>query len=168
KDGKEQERASDVNQPPTALVFKTVSDPYVGPISMFRVFSGRIRPDAAVFNATKGTEERVGQLFTLRGKDHETLSEVPAGDIGAVAKLTHTTTGDTFSTKDQPVTVAPIEMPQPLLAFAVEPKTKGDEDKLSTALARVREEDPTLRLERSEATHETVLYGMGEAHLDVV
>src|SRR5207237_379086 len=168
KDGKEQERASDVNQPPTALVFKTVSDPYVGPISMFRVFSGRIRPDAAVFNATKGTEERIGQLFTLQGKEHETMSEVPAGDIGAVAKLAHTTTGDTFSTKDKPVTVAPIEMPQPLLAFAVEPKTKGDEDKLSTALTRTREEDPTLRIERSEETHETVLYGMGEAHLDVV
>jgi len=104
----------------------------------------------------------------LRGKEHETVSEVPAGDIGAVAKLTHTTTGDTFSAKDKPVTVAPIEVPQPLLAFAVEPKTKGDEDKLSTALARVREEDPTLRIERSEETHEKVLYGMGEAHLDVV
>jgi elongation factor G len=168
KDGQEQERPCDSNQPLTALVFKTVSDPYVGHISMFRVFSGRVRPDATVYNATKGTEERIGQLFTLRGKEHETLSEVPAGDIGAVAKLTHTTTGDTFSTKDKPVTLGPIEMPQPLLAFAVEPKTKGDEDKLSTALARVREEDPTLRVERSEETHETVMYGMGEAHLDVV
>src|SRR5207237_3549064 len=98
----------------------------------------------------------------------EMLSEVPAGDIGAVAKLTHTTTGDTFSSKDKPVTLPPIDMPQPLLAFAVEPKTKGDEDKLSTALSRVREEDPTLRVERSEETHETVMYGMGEAHLDVV
>jgi len=168
KDGQEEERTCDANQPLTALVFKTVSDPYVGHITMFRVYSGKVRPDSSVYNATKGTEERIGQLFTLQGKEHETVSEVPAGDIGAVAKLTHTTTGDTFSTKDKPVTVAPIEMPQPLLAFAVEPKTKGDEDKLSTALARVRDEDPTLRVERSEETHETVMYGMGEAHLDVV
>ncbi|MDP9342982.1 MAG: elongation factor G [Actinomycetota bacterium] len=168
KDGTEQERPCDPSAPLTALVFKTVSDPYVGHISMFRVFSGRIRPDASVFNATKRTDERVGQLFTLKGKDHETVSEAPAGDIGAVAKLSHTTTGDTFSTKDDPVTLPPVTMPEPLLAFAVEPKTKGDEDKLSTAIARVTEEDPTLRVERSEETHETVMYGMGEAHLDVV
>jgi elongation factor G len=168
KDGEEKERPTDAGQPLTALVFKTVSDPYVGHISMFRVFSGRLRPDSAVHNATKRVDERVGQLFTLRGKEHESVSEVPAGDIGAVAKLAHTTTGDTFSTKDDPVTLPPVEMPEPLLAIAVEPKTKGDEDKLSTALARVREEDPTLRIERSEETHETVIYGMGEAHLDVV
>jgi len=167
KDGQEQERPCDPNGPLTAYVFKTVSDPYVGHITMFRVFSGRVRPDSPVFNATKGSEERIGQLFTLRGKEHDTVSEVPAGDIGAVAKLNHTTTGDTFSAKDAPVTIPPAEMPEPLLAFAISPKTKGDEDKLSTALARLREEDPTLRVERSEETHETVMYGMGEAHLDV-
>jgi elongation factor G len=166
--GGEKERPCDSGQPLTALVFKTVSDPYVGHISMFRVFSGRVRPDSTVHNSTKRTDERIGQLFTLRGKEHETMSEVPAGDIGAVAKLSHTTTGDTLCTKDDPVIVATPELPQPLLAMAVEPKTKGDEDKLSTALARVREEDPTLRVERSEETHETVMYGMGEAHLDVV
>jgi elongation factor G len=163
----EAERPCDPNAPLTALVFKTVSDPYVGHISMFRVFSGKVRPDSSLYNATKKTDERVGQLFTLRGKEHDNVSEVPAGDIGAVAKLSHTTTGDTFSTKDDPVVLPPIPMPQPLLGIAVEPKTKGDEDKLSTALSRVREEDPTLRIERSEETHETVIYGMGEAHLDV-
>jgi elongation factor G len=167
KGGEEQERACDPAQPLTAYVFKTVSDPYVGHITMFRVFSGKVRPDAAIFNASKGTEERIGQLFALRGKEHDTLSEVPAGDIGAVAKLSHTTTGDTFSTKDDPVVVPPATMPEPLLAFAITPKTKGDEDKLSTALSRLREEDPTLRIERSDETHETVMYGMGEAHLDV-
>jgi len=166
-DGTQQERGCDPNQPLAAYVFKTLSDPYVGHITMFRVFSGRIRPDSSVFNATKGTEERIGQLFTLRGKEHDTVSEVPAGDIGAVAKLGHTTTGDTFAPKDAPATIAPAVMPEPLLAFAISPKTKGDEDKLSTALARLREEDPTLRIERSEETHETVMYGMGEAHLDV-
>jgi elongation factor G len=96
------------------------------------------------------------------------VAAVSAGDIGAVAKLGHTTTGDTFSTKDAPVILPPMPMPEPLLAFAIEPKTKGDEDKLSIALARLREEDPTLRIERSDETHQTVMYGMGEAHLDVM
>jgi elongation factor G len=167
KDGSEAERPCDPKAPLCALVFKTISDPYVGHITMFRVFSGTLRPDSTVFNATKNTEERVGQLFAVRGKDHETVSEVPAGDIAAVAKLSHTTTGDTFSPKDDPGQVPLADMPEPLLAFAIEPKTKGDEDKLSVALSRLREEDPTLRVERSDETHETVVYGMGEAHLDV-
>jgi elongation factor G len=167
KDGSGAERASDPKGPLTALVFKTISDPYVGHITMFRVFSGTMRPDSSVFNATKGGEERLGQLFALRGKEHDAVAEVPAGDIAAVAKLSHTTTGDTFSTKDDPVQVPAVEMPEPLLAYAIEPKTKGDEDKLSVALSRLREEDPTLRVERSDETHETVVYGMGEAHLDV-
>lgn len=167
KSGEVKDRACDPDQPLTTYVFKTVSDPYVGHITMFRVFSGKVRPDSSIYNATKGTEERIGQLFSLRGKEHDSVSEVPAGDIGAVAKLAHTTTGDTFSTKDDPVTVPAAEMPEPLLAFAITPKTKGDEEKLSTALSRLREEDPTLRIDRSEETHETVMYGMGEAHLDV-
>jgi elongation factor G len=167
KAGVEKQRACDPGEPLSAYVFKTVSDPYVGHITMFRVFSGKVRPDATVYNATKTTDERIGQLFALRGKEHETVSEVPAGDIAAVAKLSHTTTGDTLSTKDDPVRLPTIEMPEPLLAFAITPKTKGDEDKLSTALSRLREEDPTLRIERSDETHETVMYGMGEAHLDV-
>ena len=167
KAGEEKQRACDPGEPLTSYVFKTVSDPYVGHITMFRVFSGKVRPDANVYNATKATEERIGQLFALRGKEHESVSEVPAGDIAAVAKLSHTTTGDTLATKDDPVTLPPIHMPEPLLAFAITPKTKGDEDKLSTALSRLREEDPTLRIERSDETHETVMYGMGEAHLDV-
>jgi elongation factor G len=168
KSGETKERAADASQPLTAFVFKTVSDPYVGHITMFRVFSGKFRPDSAVWNATKGLEERVGQVFALRGKEHDTIPEVTAGDIGAVAKLNHTTTGDTFSTKDDSVQMSALEVPEPLLAFAIVPKTKGDEDKLSTALARLREEDPTFRVERSDETHETVMYGMGEAHLDVM
>ena len=146
-------------------MFKTVSDPFVGRINLFRVFSGRFRPDSTSFNATKATDERVGHLFAMQGKDHETVAEVPAGDIGAVAKLAHATTGDTFSAKSDPVTLPAIELPEPLFAVAIEPKTKGDEDKLSTAIARAREDDPTLRVERSSETHETVLYGMGEMHV---
>jgi elongation factor G len=165
KDGSEGERACDPDGPLTALVFKTVSDPFVGRINLFRVFSGKFRPDASVYNATKSADERVGHLFAMRGKDHENVAEVPAGDIGAVAKLAHTTTGDTFSPKSDPVTLPPIELPEPLYAVAIEPKTKGDEDKLSTAIARAREDDPTLHVERSPETHETVLYGMGEMHV---
>jgi elongation factor G len=168
KDGSEKERSCDPSAPTTALVFKTLSDPFVGHVSMFRVFSGRIRPDATVHDATQGADERIGQLFTLRGKDHEAMTEVAAGDIGAVAKLAHTHTGDTFSTKDDPVQLPAVELPEPLLAYAIAPKTKGDEDKLATGLARLREEDPTLRVARNEETHETVMYGMGEAHLEVM
>src|SRR6266542_2227359 len=162
----EMELSCDPNGTLAALVFKTVSDPYVGRINLFRVFSGKVRPDSSLFNAAKNAEERVGQLFTLRGKDHETVSEVPAGDIGAVAKLAHTATGDTLSVKAEPLTLPAIDLPEPLYAVAIEPKTKGDEDKLSTALARIQEDDTTIRGDRPIETHETVMFGMGEAHID--
>jgi len=168
KNGTSKERGCDPNGPTTAFVFKTVSDPFVGHITMFRAFSGKVRPDSTLHNATQSTDERVGQLFALRGKEHENVPEVIAGDIGAVAKLQHAHTGDTFSTKDDPVQLPPIELPEPLLAYAIEPKTKGDEDKLSTGLARLREEDPSFRVARTDETHETVMYGMGEAHLEVM
>ena len=167
KGGDEKERACDPAGPLTAFVFKTVSDPFVGHITMFRVFSGRVRPDSSIYNATQTTEERLGQLFTQRGKEHESIPEVSAGDIGAVAKLQASHTGDTWSTKDDPVQLQPVELPEPLLAYAIAPKTKGDEDKLATGLSRLREEDPSFRVARNEETHETVIYGMGEAHLDV-
>ena len=167
KGGDEQERACDASGPLTAFVFKTVSDPFVGHITMFRTFSGKVRPDSTVHDATQSVDERIGQLFAVKGKEHETVPEVPAGDIGAVAKLQHTHTGDTFSTKDDPVQLASVELPEPLLAYAITPKTKGDEDKLATGLARLREEDPTFRVARNDETHETVIYGMGEAHLGV-
>jgi len=168
KGGAETERSCDPNGPPCAFVFKTVSDPFVGHITMFRVIGGKIRPDSTLHNATQGTDERIGQLFTQKGKEHEPVPEVAAGDIGAVAKLQHAHTGDTFSAKDDPVTVPTIPLPEPLLAYAIAPKTKGDEDKLATGLARLREEDPTLRVSRNEETHETVMHGMGEAHLEVM
>ena len=165
--GGDAERACDPGGPLTAFVFKTLSDPFVGHITMFRVFSGRLRPDTSVHNASQGTDERIGQLFTLVGKEHANVPEVAAGDIGAVAKLQHAHTGDTFSAKDDPAQLTSVEIPEPLLAYAIAPKTKGDEDKLATGLARLREEDPSFRVARNEETHETVIYGMGEAHLGV-
>jgi elongation factor G len=165
--GGDAERTCDPDGPLTAFVFKTLSDPFVGHITMFRVFSGRMRPDTSVHNASHGTDERIGQLFTLVGKEHANVPEVTAGDIGAVAKLQHANTGDTFSTKDEPAQLTGVEIPEPLLAYAIAPKTKGDEDKLATGLSRLREEDPSFRVARNEETHETVIYGMGEAHLGV-
>ncbi|HVM12305.1 MAG TPA: elongation factor G [Actinomycetota bacterium] len=168
RDGEEQERAPDPNGPLTGFVFKTISDPYVGRISLFRVYSGRLRADSTVHNATQNEDERVSQLFTMRGKEHENVPEVVAGDIGAVAKLGHTHTGDTLTAKDGAATLPAVEWPEPLFSVAIEPKTQGDEEKLSTALARLKEEDPTFLVERNPETHQTVASGLGEAHLDVM
>jgi elongation factor G len=154
--------------PMSALVFKTMSDPYVGRINFFKVLSGTLKGDAAIHNASKKNDERAGHVFTMRGKNQEQMVEIAAGDIGALAKLTHTTTGDTLAEKAQPIVYPPIEPPEPLLPKAVQPKTKGDEDKLMIGLQRIIEEDPTLRLERNDETHQTILWGMGDAHLDVV
>jgi elongation factor G len=162
------EVAPDHGGPLCGLVFKTVSDPYVGRITYFRVFSGTLRPDVPLYNASRNLEERIGQVFTMRGKTQDTLSEVVTGDIAAVAKLAETQTGDTIATKAHPFRLPPIDFPEPLLAVAIEPKTKGDEDKLNTALHKLEAEDPTFRWERNPETHQTVIKGMGEAHLDVM
>src|SRR6187551_3275926 len=119
KGDSEETREPDPSGPLSAFVFKTVSDPFVGHITMFRVFSGSVKPDSTVFDATAGTEERIGQLFTLRGKEHENVPSVGAGDIGAVAKLQHAHTGDTWSTKDKPVSLPSVTLPEPLLAYAI-------------------------------------------------
>jgi elongation factor G len=154
--------------PLSALVFKTMSDPYVGRINFFKVVSGTLKGDTTIHNATKKTDERAGHVFTMRGKNQEPQDEIVAGDIGALAKLVHTSTGDTLADKSQPIVYPGIEPPEPILPKAIQPKTKGDEDKLMTGLHRIIEEDPTLRLERNDETHQTILWGMGDAHLDVV
>ncbi|HEX2050262.1 MAG TPA: elongation factor G [Actinomycetota bacterium] len=154
--------------PLSALVFKTMTDPYVGRVSFFRVYSGTLRGDGSLHNATRGVDERVGHVFTMRGKNQEQISEVVAGDIGAIAKLSATTTGDTIADKSQPIVYPTIEPPEPLLPKAIAPKTKGDEDKLMIGLQKLIEEDPALKLERNDETRQMILWGMGDAHLDVL
>jgi len=168
KGGEDTELKPDPNGPLAAQVFKTLSDPYVGRLSYFRVWSGTLRPDSSVHNATRSVEERLGNIFTLRGKTQEQVAEVPAGDIGVVAKLNETVTGDTLCASHESYLLASIDSPQPLYTLAIAPKSKGDEDKLSTALNRVAAEDPAFRWERNPDTHQTLISGMGEAHLDVV
>jgi elongation factor G len=158
---------ADPDGPLAAYVFKTIADPYVGRMNLFRVVSGTFLPDSTVFNATKRKDERVGHLLTVRGKAQEAADKVVAGDIGAVAKLTDTSTGDTLAAKDAPVVLPAPSMPDPLLPIAIAPKSRGDEEKLSSGLARSEAEDLTLRVERNAETHQTVLWGMGENHIEI-
>jgi elongation factor G len=160
-------RTADPEGPLAAYVFKTISDPYVGRMNLFRVVSGTFLPDTTVFNATRRRDERVGHLLTVRGKSQEPADRVVAGDIGAVAKLTDTATGDTLTVKDAPVVLPAPVMPDPLLPIAIAPKSRGDEEKLSSGLARTEAEDLTLRVERNAETHQTILWGMGENHIEI-
>jgi elongation factor G len=150
-----------------AFVFKTVADPYVGQVSLFRVLSGTIKADDRLVSSRSSTEERLHGLFTVRGKEQDSVGELAAGDIGAVAKLTATATGDTLAPKGSPVVVPPIEGPPPVLATGVVPKTQADEDKLAPALHRIQDEDPSLIVERNNETRQTLLWGTGETHLQI-
>jgi len=148
-------------------VFKTSADPYVGKLTYFRVYNGVMESNSQVWNSTQGGAERIGQLFILRGKTQETVSQIRAGDIGAVAKLNLTGTGDTLCSRDKTVKIVPISFPEPAFNEAVYPKTKADLDKLGAALSRLTEEEPTLRVHRDSETHETILSGLGETQLEV-
>jgi elongation factor G len=161
------EVAADATGDPLAIVFKTIADPYVGQVSLFKVLSGTLRPDDHLTNSRTGGDERLHGLLMVRGKDQETASELVAGEIGAVAKLTRTITGDTLAPRGKPVVVPQIEQPEPNLAVAVVPKTQADEDKLAPALHRLQEEDPSLVVERIDETHQTLLKGTGETHLQI-
>lgn len=152
---------------PLALAFKTIADPFVGQVTLLKVLSGTIRNDDHLVNSRTGSDERLHGLFVVRGKDHEPVDALAAGDIGGVAKLSATATGDTLAPKGQPVHVAPIEHPAPVLATAVVPKTQADDDKLAGALHRLQDEDPGLLVVRDEETHQTVLRGTGETHLAI-
>ena len=156
----EETRAADADAPFSALVFKTMTDPYVGKLSLFRVCSGVFHSDSQVYNVNNDTNERIGQLFVVRGKNQEPVQQIGVGDIGAVAKLNVTSTGDTLADKDNPIKYAPISFPDPVMSLAAEGKTKGDEEKISSGLSRLVEEDPTVTVERNAETKELILSGM--------
>ncbi|MDO8715607.1 MAG: elongation factor G [Dehalococcoidales bacterium] len=165
--GKVEMADPDPNAPAAALVFKTTADPYVGKLTYFRVYRGVIGSNSHVWNSTRGEPEHIGQLYLVHGKTQEPVTQVRTGDIGAVAKLNFTNTGDTLCTREKPVKLAPIVFPKPSFSESVSPKTKNDLDKLGPALTRLVEEDPTLHLRHDLGTGETILSGIGEVQLAV-
>jgi len=165
--GNEASRQPAADAPLSAFVFKTIADPHAGRISLFRVYSGTLRSDSTFHNASRDVPERVGALELLQGKSQTPVPEIHAGDLGAVAKLKETQTGDTLSDKAHPIVYPPVVFPEPATTFAIEPKTRGDDDKISLALHRLMEEDPVLRLSRDTQTHEMLLSGMGQLHIEV-
>jgi elongation factor G len=159
--------ASEANGNLAAFVYKTTVDATRGLITFFRVYNGALKSDSHAWNARTNTDERIGQILLMRGKIQESATEVPAGDIGAVVKLQNTHTNDTLSTKEKPITLSPIAFPPPAFTAAIAPKTKSDLDKMGSALNRVTEEDPTIRITRDQETAETLISGMGESHIDI-
>ena len=162
-----EERAPEENQPFSALVFKTTSDPYTGKISVFRVYSGVLNSDSTVYNSTRDCVERIGQIYELEGKKQKPIKQAVAGDIVAVAKLKETVSGDTLCDADKPIVYEPAKSLEPVISFAIQPKTKNDEDKIHGALQRLMEEDPTITLHRDDQTREHIISGMGQVHLEV-
>ena len=159
---------SSPDAPFSAIVFKTLNDPFAGKLTIFRVLSGQIGPDSQVFNSTQDTKERFGQILKLTGKKQEAIEKAVTGDIVAVAKLKETVTGDTLCVDDSgPVVYSMISLPSPSLSFAIQSKAKGDEDKIFNGLSRLMEEDPTVRVTRDQQTHEIILSGMGTGHLEI-
>ena len=158
---------ADEKAPYAAFVWKTVADQFAGRITMFRVYQGCLKADSTVMNATQGMQERLGHLIALQGKTPTNVPEIKAGDIGAVAKLKDTRTNDTLADKAAGITFAPISFPEPVLSYAIEPKSRGDEDKISTAMHRLEEEDSTIKYQRDPQTHELLLAGQGQMHIEV-
>lgn len=165
--GTETRLTADPAAPLAALAFKTVADPHVGRVTLFRVFSGTFSSHSHVQNGSRGDGERIGQLFHPLGKEHLAADRIVAGDIGGVSKLTSVVTGDTICADGAEIRMAPIQFPDPSYATAVHPKTKSDLDKLSQALVRLHEEDPTLRVSRDPGTGETILSGLGAPHVEI-
>ena len=161
------EYSTEPDGPLAAFVFKTTADPFVGKLSVFRVYQGTIKSNSEVWNSNREHSERIGQLYLPKGKNQENVSEVTAGDIGAIGKLTETLTGDTLSTKDNPVSFAKINQPVGFFRMAVTPASKDDLDKMSIALSRIVEEDPTLHFSRDSNTSESLITGLGDTQIDV-
>lgn len=155
-------------EPLTAQVFKTIADPYVGRLTMFRVFTGKMKSDSVLYNTNKEREEKISQILVMTGKEQSPVPELNAGDIGALAKLAATATGDTLTVKGGANVMPPLEFPKPTLNMAIEPKSKGDEDKLSGALQRLLEEDPVIQVEKNVETKQTILKGLGDTHIEIM
>jgi elongation factor G len=166
-DGSETTLAASDSAPYAAFVWKTIADPFAGRITMLRVVNGTLKSDANVYNRTRDTAERFGHLLALQGKTQTQIQELKAGDLGAVAKLKETRTNDVLAEKTTKVKFAEIKFPEPVLSYAIEPKSRGDEDKISTAMQRLREEDPTISYARDPQTHELLLAGQGQLHIEV-
>ncbi len=167
KTQKEEIRKHSEKEPLTASVFKSVADPYVGKLTFLRVYSGVLHADSTVHNSSRGKRERIGHLFFMQGKNQIETRDVPAGDIAAVPKLNETFTGDTLCDEGKLIKLQPLTLPEPVISVAIEPKTKGDEEKLSTSLTRLAEEDLTLRVRRDHETRQTIVSGVGDMHLEV-
>jgi len=167
KDGKVVERNPSKTAPFSAYVFKTIADPYAGRLSVFRVYSGILKADSNTLNTSTGAKERIGQIFYLMGKKQIPAHTIGPGEIGAVAKLKETYTGDTLSDDAHPIVFEKMKFSEPVISYAIAPKTKGDEEKVSVGIQRMLEEDPTLRFQREEETKEMLLSGMGQVHLEV-
>jgi elongation factor G len=168
EDGEEMDIEPDEDGELVAYVFKTLADPYAGRLNLFRVYSGVLAGDSQIVNATRRAKERVGQVLVPRGKEQEQVSELGAGDIGAVAKLKETRAGDVLASGDAKVSFAPLRLPAPVMAFAYEPKTKGDEEKAVSAIHRLTEEDPTLDVHRDRETSEQIIAGLTQVHVEVI
>src|ERR671910_723318 len=168
EDGEEIEVSPDEDGELVAYVFKTLADPYAGRLNLFRVFSGVVKGDSQVTNVTRRAKERVGQLLVSQGKEHEQGDELGAGDIGAVAKLKETRAGDALAARDARISFPPLDLPAPVMAFAFEPKTKGDEEKAAAAVRRLEEEDPTLDVHRDPQTGEQIIAGLTQVHVEVI
>ncbi|HLX20188.1 MAG TPA: elongation factor G, partial [Gaiellaceae bacterium] len=164
----EAERTPDPNQPFAALAFKVMSDPYVGKLTYFRVYSGRIKAGDRVLNTSTGRTERISRILQMHANHREERDEIMAGEIAAGVGLKSTTTGDTLSADNAPIVLESMSFPDPVISVAVEPKSKADQDKLSTGLQRLAEEDPTFRVTSDEETGQTLISGMGELHLEII
>ena len=167
KTGKDEQRRPDPKEPFSAMVFKTISDPYTGKLTLFRIYSGTLKSDSVVYNPNKDTTERIGQIFELEGKKQRAVTEAEAGDIVAVAKLKETATGDTLCDGAKPILFESPMALKPVISFALEAKSKGDEDKIMSSLQRIMEEDPTYQVQRDAETKEMILSGMGQVHVEV-
>jgi len=162
------ERKADDNEPFSALVFKIMTDPFVGQLAFFRVYSGRVESGSAVLNSTKGTTERIGRLLQMHANKREEIKEVRAGDIGAAVGLRSVTTGDTICDKNKAIILETMVFPEPVIAVAIEPKTKSDQEKMGVALAKLMQEDPTFKVHTDPETNQTIIRGMGELHLEII